>query len=259
MIAGRYILGASIGFGAAATVYRAWDPASNTAVAVKLFHDSADPHALNRQRRELRAMAHLGHPGLVRIHGGGVDGGRLYVVSELVEGLTVADRLLRAPLGEAEVRRVGAQLAGGLAHLHARGVVHRDVKPSNILLTEDEQPDARLLDFGIARVLGYTALTETGCVLGTAAYLSPEQVRGEAVGPPTDVYALGLVLIEAVTGRRVYSGTLVESAVARLYRPPRVPDGLSAGLTGLLERMTSPVPGDRPAASELVTLPGVAG
>jgi eukaryotic-like serine/threonine-protein kinase len=127
--------------------------------------------------------------------------------------------------------------------------VHRDVKPANVLLERGLRP--RLADFGIATALDRTATTANGCVIGTAAYLAPEQVRGEQVGPPADVYALGLVLLEALTARREYTGGPVEVAVARLWRPPVVPDGLPADLAALLHAMTRAEPAERPAAAEV--------
>lgn len=195
-------------------------------------------------------MAHLDHPGLVRLLGGGVDRGRPFLVAELVEGETLAARLARGPLPVERAVAIGADIASGLAHLHSRGVVHRDVKPANILLCSDTGR-ARLTDFGIARVLGHSVLTRTDAVLGTAAYLAPEQVAGATVGPAADVHALGLVLLEALTGEREYPGTTVESAVARLHRPPRVPDELPARLHRALSDSTRRHPGDRPAAADL--------
>ena len=250
VIAGRYILATHVGIGSTATVYRAWDPHEDRVVAVKLFLDRYDADGVDRQCRELRTMAHLDHPGLVRLLGGGVDRGRPFLVAELVEGETLAARLARGPLPVERAAAIGADIASGLAHLHSRGVVHRDVKPANILLCSDTGR-ARLTDFGIARVLGHSVLTRTDAVLGTAAYLAPEQVAGETVGVAADVHALGLVLLEALTGEREYPGTTVESAVARLHRPPRVPDELPARLHRALSDSTSRHPGDRPAAADL--------
>lgn len=151
VIAGRYILATHVGIGSTATVYRAWDPHEDRVVAVKLFLDRYDADGVDRQCRELRTMAHLDHPGLVRLLGGGVDRGRPFLVAELVEGETLAARLARGPLPVERVVAIGADIASGLAHLHSRGVVHRDVKPANILLCSDTGR-ARLTDFGIARV-----------------------------------------------------------------------------------------------------------
>ena len=196
------------------------------------------------------ALAQLDHPGLVTLHDGGTEpgpDGRTYVITDLVEGPTLATRMQRGPLRVGEIRTLAATLSAALAHVHARGFVHRDVKPANILLDHGREP--RLADFGIARALDGTVATATGAVAGTAAYLAPEQVRGEIVGPPADVYALGLVLIEARTGRREYPGAMVESATARLYRRPVVPSGLPRDLAALLHAMTDPDPAARPTAA----------
>jgi hypothetical protein len=143
-------------------------------------------------------------------------------------------------------------LADALAHVHRGGIVHRDLKPANVLLDPDGRP--RLTDFGIARALDGTAVTGTGFVVGTAAYLAPEQVRGERVGPEADVYALGLVLLEALTGRREYPGALVESATARLHRPPAVPPHLPDALSTALHAMTARDPAARPTAAQVAAL-----
>ena len=138
-----------------------------------------------QQQRELEALARLDHPGLVTLHDGGTEpgpDGRTYVVTDLVEGPTLATRMQHGPLPVREIRALAAALAAALAHVHARGFVHRDVKPANILLDHGREP--RLADFGIARALDGTVATATGAVAGTAAYLAPEQVRGEIVGPP---------------------------------------------------------------------------
>jgi len=154
-----------------------------------------------------------------------------------------------------EIRKLACALAAALAHVHEGGFVHRDVKPANILLDHGSEP--RLADFGIARALDGTVATATGAVAGTAAYLAPEQVRGETVGPAADVYALGLVLIEARTGRREYPGAMVESATARLYRRPVVPPRLPRDLAALLYAMTDPDPAARPSAADVAaTLQG---
>ncbi|NMI02112.1 serine/threonine-protein kinase [Pseudonocardia acidicola] len=249
VIASRYILDELVGSGSSACVYRAWDEPRARPVAVKLFHPGVDACTLNRQRRELRVLGRLHHPGLVRLYSGGVEKGRLYVVTEFVEGPTLGQRLLDGPLPGEVACRFGARLAAGLDHVHAQGVVHRDVKPGNVLLGRGGV--VKLTDFGIAKVMGFTPLTEPGGVVGTAPYLAPEQVRGDEVGPPADVYALGLLLLEAVTGVREYPGGGVESAVARLYRPPRIPPGLSDCLTESVAAATAADPEDRPLAADL--------
>jgi hypothetical protein len=146
--------------------------------------------------------------------------------------------------------RVGEQVAGALAYVHSLGIVHRDVKPSNVLV--NTEGGAFLSDFGIARLVDGTRMTQSGLMIGTAAFLSPEQVRGQTAGPAADVYALGLVLLEGLTGRREYPGTPVESAVARLSRAPRVPPELGSSWVDLLTEMTAEDADARPDAEATV-------
>jgi len=251
VVGGRYELGALLGTGASAVVRRASDRVTGRMFAVKLFHAGASAHDRRRQQREMRALATLHHPGLVELHDGGVEGDRPFIVTDLVEGPTLAERLEAGPLDADEVRRLGARLADALAHVHQGGIVHRDLKPANVLLGAD---GPRLADFGIARAVDGTAVTGTGYVVGTAAYLAPEQVRGEWVGPEADVYALGLVLLESLTGRREYPGALVESATARLHRPPSIPDGLPASLHTAIQAATALDPAARPTAAQVAAL-----
>jgi eukaryotic-like serine/threonine-protein kinase len=253
LVAGRYELGPVIGTGSAADVHRARDLLHGIDVALKRFRAGASPHDLRQQRREMEALAYLDHPGLVRLHDGGTDGGRPFVVTDLVEGPTLAERIAAGPpLAPGVVRRLGAQLAGALAHVHAAGIVHRDVKPANVLLGDGNRP--RLADFGISRTADTTSATADGCVVGTAAYLAPEQARGEKVGPAADIYSLGLVLLEALTGRREFPGLAVESATARLHRSPVIPEGLHGVLGAVLAAMTRDDPGLRPSAAAVATV-----
>ncbi|GAA5123040.1 serine/threonine-protein kinase [Pseudonocardia adelaidensis] len=248
VVAGRYELGSVLGAGSSAVVHRARDLRRGVEVAIKCFRPGASERDLRQQRQEMALLARLDHPGLVRLHDGGIVDDCPFVVTDLVEGPTLAGRIAAGPpLAPGAVRRLGAQLADALAYVHAAGIVHRDVKPANVLLGDAGRP--RLADFGIARTLEATAATADGCVVGTAAYLAPEQVRGEDVAPATDVYALGLVLLEALTGRREYPGAAVESATARLYRSPAVPVGLPAGLGTVLTAMTQDDPRRRPPAA----------
>jgi serine/threonine protein kinase len=203
-----------------------------------------------RNRREVLTLAALSHPGLVTVYDVGDDHGRAYFVMQLIEGDTLAQRIRRGPLPLGDVIALGAALADALAYVHRRGVVHRDVKPGNVLLDADGR--AHLSDFGIAAVRDAAPVTAAGMVIGTASYLSPEQVRGESVSPAVDIYALGLVLIECITGRREYPGNALEAAVARLHRRPMVPVGLPESLRMLLLAMTADEPDARPDADEVL-------
>ncbi|GGO70900.1 serine/threonine-protein kinase [Nocardioides deserti] len=248
----RYELRAVLGRGGSAEVHRAWDRVLEREVAVKLL---LAPSALEEEttarlrfEAEARLLARLDHPGLVRLLDVGTKRGRPYFVLELVDGGTVAALLPDAPLDPSLVARVGAQVAEALAHAHARGVVHRDVKPANVLLTSEGA--AKLADFGIARLLGEDiGVTRTGHTVGTIAYLAPEQVRGEGVGPAVDVYALGLLLLEALTAARAFPGTSTESAFARLHHGPTIPLSLPPGWPRLLAAMTAGDPAERPPAA----------
>jgi serine/threonine protein kinase len=243
----RYELGPLLGQGGSAQVHWAWDRLLNRAVAVKLFSPGVAGPDRSRQNHELTALERLVHPGLVQLYEAGADHGRTYLVMRLAQGPSLADRLRDMPLPVAEVAELGAQVADTLAYVHANGVTHRDIKPANVLL--DEQDGALLADFGIALLVDCTRVTLSGAVIGTAAYMAPEQVRGELVGPPADVYSLGLVLLEALTGRREYPGTSVESACARLHRAPDVPQNLPPGLTCILRRMIAIEPAERPSSA----------
>lgn len=245
-----------------AEVWRGLDERLDRIVAVKIFDDDIDdPVALTRQQAETRALSELDHPNLVAFldarHGpapGGAthsDIGHAYLVMELVEGPTLAQRLTKGPLSAAEAKDIARGVAGALAAAHSRGLVHRDVKPANILLGKDEtgRTVPKLSDFGIAQRLGAGRITKTKMVVGTAAYLSPEQARGGEVGPATDVYALGLVMLEALTGHREFDGPPLQSAAARLQRNPRVPANLPPPWPQLLIAMTQLDPPSRPSAS----------
>ncbi|HVB05534.1 MAG TPA: serine/threonine-protein kinase [Acidimicrobiales bacterium] len=241
----RYELGDEIGRGGMGDVYRARDLRLGRNVAVKFLRDAptADPR---RFEAEWRTLASFSHPHLVRLYDAGESEGRAFIVMELIEGETLAAALLRGPLPSDHVARVGDAVARALAYAHGKGVIHRDVKPSNILIGEDD--GVWLADFGVARLLDTTGLTATGHAIGTPAYLAPEQVEGSAVGPPADVYALGLVLYEALTGKRSFEGTPAEMAAARLYRGPQL-DDLAPEWRGLIGEMTARDATDRPQAA----------
>ncbi len=248
--AGRYTLGDLIGRGGAAEVYRARDELLGRDVAVKLFPAGVGEADESRRQREVQTLAGMNHPGLVTIYDVGQEGSRAYFVMQLIEGESLADRIRSGPLRLGDVVALGAALADALTYVHRHGVVHRDIKPGNVLLDTEGRP--HLSDFGIAVLADATNITATGMVIGTASYLSPEQVRGQPVGPASDVYALGLVLLECITARREYPGNALEAAVARLHRPPDIPPELPAPLGGLLVAMTRDEPAERPTTEQVV-------
>ena len=248
VVASRYRLQSLLGRGGTAEVWRAEDEALARDVALKLVTVPTDESAA-RAGEEARLLARLSHPGLVPVYDAGSDErGRPWVVMELVEGETLADTLKRGPLTSQRAAAVGRSIAEALAYVHGQGLLHRDVKPANILVGNDGR--VRLTDFGIARLVDAARVTSTGMMVGTASYLAPEQVAGEPVGPPADVYALGLVLLECLTGQREYAGSTVEVALARLHRPPQVPTTLPAGWPGLLQAMTARDPAARPTPAQ---------
>jgi len=253
VLAGRYELRELIGRGGMAEVHRGFDQLLSRDVAVKLMH-VALLGDVDRRRfaSETRLLAGLNDTHLVTLLDAGVeetDGSlRPFLVMELVTGPTLADRIGSGPLSSTETTTIGAGLADALAHVHANGIVHRDIKPSNVLLTTTGT--AKLADFGVARMVeGQSDLTMTGHTIGTPAYLSPEQVRGEAVTGASDVYALGLVLLEALTAQRAYGGAPVEAAVARLHHNPPIPQSLGPTWSRLLDEMTDSDPARRPDAA----------
>ncbi|MEU0788948.1 serine/threonine-protein kinase [Amycolatopsis sp. NPDC005961] len=248
LLAGRYEVGRLIGSGGTARVYRAYDVRLAREVAVKIYDREVVALDQRRRLREMSIQGSITHPGVVALLDSGATHGRTYLVMQLVEGENLAERLLGGPMPAAEVTALADGLTDALAHVHARRVVHRDLKPANVFLSAH---GPLIGDFGIAHALDTTHITGTGVVPGTAAYLAPEQVGGEPAGPPADVYALGLILLECLTGRREYPGTMIEAAMARLTRPPRIPEGLPPSLAHTIRRMTHREPADRPTAAEV--------
>ncbi|MFF4342991.1 protein kinase [Kitasatospora sp. NPDC001540] len=257
LFAGRYRVEGTLGQGSAAEVLRAVDLHLGREVALKVLRRGAPEDFARRFTAEARTLARLRHHGVVEVYDHGSADDRPYLVLELVDGTTLADVLRASPLPASATLRLGRELARTLAFVHAHGVVHRDVKPSNVLIDASGTP--RLTDFGIARhpwdeYAQDADATRTGFVVGTPAYLAPEQIRGEGARPPADVYALGLLLIECLTGRRVYPGGPMEAAVARLLHSPAVPPGTPAPLAGALHAMTRTDPAARPSAAACADL-----
>ncbi len=263
LLRGRYRLAEVVGTGGMAAVYRARDELLNRDVAVKVFRASAiDQNDIDRQEDEIKLLSRLNHHSLTTVidagvHLAGSDHPQTFLVMELVDGENLKQRLARASLSPRQIAQIGLDLAEGLEYLQHVGVVHRDIKPANILLLDysedDTRPRAKLTDFGIAKMVESPELTD-GVTSGTVAYLSPEQARGRKVGPASDVYSLGLVLLECHTGRSAFPGDMTASVLARLKRSPLVPVTLSEEWCTLLAAMTSMEAEDRPALREIIPL-----
>jgi serine/threonine protein kinase len=263
LISDRYQLADRLGSGGMSSVYKATDRVLERTVAVKILaeHLSDDDKFVARFRREALAVAKLIHPHIVQVYDTGVDEGRHYIVMEYVEGHSGAQLLQsRGALGPEIAVEVGIQSCAGLDYAHRHGIIHRDVKPGNLMVIgsaserTNSDPTAhnpptgemtvKLTDFGIARAAEQSRLTQVGSVVGTAAYLAPEQARGEEATPASDVYALGVVIYQLLTGRLPWEGaTLAELAIRRESERPlppsaydsEVPETLSTAVLRSLE------------------------
>ncbi len=253
----RYTVHRAIGRGGTSTVYEADDRLLSRKVAIKVFRARAEtPDALRAQEHEARVLAALNHYALITLLDAGVDGSdpdrpQIFLVMEHVAGSDLKVRITRGALEWMQVGFLGHDLCEGLQHLHDAGFLHRDVKPANILIADRDagrRLRGKLTDFGIAAITGRPQDGEL--VTGTAAYLSPEGGAGGPAAAAGHVYSLGLVLIEALTGRVSFPGGVEESAFARLDRDPAIPRDVPAGLQALLAAMTARDPAARPAPGE---------
>jgi eukaryotic-like serine/threonine-protein kinase len=255
LVLNRFLIERRIGSGGFGVVYEAWDGRLERTVAVKAIESRGE--ARRRVMREAQAAARLNHPGIVTLYEMGEEDGNALLVTEMVEGDTLARLSSDGRLSDREIGEIGADLCEALDHAHSRGVVHRDVKPQNVLVGDAEEHRAKLMDFGIARLADGAALTAPGDVVGTLAYMSPEQAEGGPVGPEADVYSLALTLYECWSGenpnRRATPAATARAIGARpraLRRlRPDLPRDLCDTIDACLERRSS----RRPALEQLGT------
>jgi len=252
LVLDRFLIERRIGSGGFGVVYEAWDGRLERPVAVKAIeqHGASDQRVL----REAQAAARLNHPGIVTLYEMGEEDGNALLVSELVEGDTLARLAGEDLLTDREIGEIGADLCEALDHAHSRGVIHRDIKPQNVQIV-DGQPRAKLMDFGIALVADASGLTATGDVVGTLAYMSPEQAEGREAGPEADVYSLALTLYECWSGenphRRGNAVATVRSIGRRARSLHRLRPDLPRELTEEVDACLDPRPDRRPTLEEL--------
>ena len=248
----RYLLIERIGSGGMATVWLARDERLGREVAVKRMHLTAPENAAKRLMREAKLGAVLNHPNLVTVYDAMPERDGVLIVMEYVEGADLGKELRAGPLERGRALEVLAAAAGALDYAHAQGIVHRDIKPSNILL--GNTGEVKVADLGVARALEDTALTQSGVVLGSVPYMSPEQLAGGTVGPPSDVYSLALVAHEALSGERVRTATNAPAALhqARELPPPDLREaqpGTPPAAAAALRRALDPDPALRPRSA----------
>ncbi|HEX2096624.1 MAG TPA: serine/threonine-protein kinase [Solirubrobacterales bacterium] len=255
LVLDRFLIERRIGSGGFGVVYEAWDGRLERSVAVKAIESQGE--ARRRVLREAQAAARLNHPGIVTLYEMGEEDGNALLVTEMVEGATLAQLSADGTLSDREIAEVGADLCEALDHAHARGVVHRDVKPQNVLVGDDGEPRAKLMDFGVARLADSAALTAPGDVVGTLAYMAPEQAEGKAAGPEADVYSLALTLYECWSGenpnRRATPAATARAIGGRPRRLRRLRPDLPRDLCETVDACLERRPGRRPGLEELGT------
>ncbi len=253
LVLNRFLIERRIGSGGFGVVYEAWDGRLERNVAVKAIESHGE--AGRRVLREAQAAARLNHPGIVTLYEMGEEDGNALLVTELVDGTTLAQLSREGSLSDREIAEVGADLCEALDHAHSRGVVHRDIKPQNVLVAENSEFCARLMDFGIARLADGAALTAPGDVVGTLAYMSPEQAEGHTAGPEADVYSLALTLYECWSGEnpnRRSTPAATARAIGDRPRPlRRLRPDLPRVLSDVIDAALQPRPSHRPSLEEL--------
>jgi serine/threonine protein kinase len=253
LVLDRFLIERRIGSGGFGVVYEAWDGRLERPVAVKAIEQHGAQQG-KRVMREAQAAARLNHPGIVTLYEMGEEDGNALLVSELVEGDTLARLAGEDVLSDREIGEIGADLCEALDHAHSRGVIHRDIKPQNVQIV-DGQPRAKLMDFGIALVADAAGLTATGDVVGTLAYMSPEQAEGLEAGPEADVYSLALTLYECWSGENPHRrGNAVATvrSIGRRARPlRRLRPDLPRELAEEIDACLDPRPQHRPLLEEL--------
>ena len=260
VVGGRYRLQERIGYGSMGSVHRAVDELLGREVAVKLIASLArTEEERSRNEAEAKVLAQLNHHSLITLFDAGTEVSPsgtsiVWLAMELVQGSDLSRRLAKGKLPARQVAYLAYDLAIGLDYMHRGGIVHRDIKPANILLFDYREDEtrlrAKLTDFGVAQMAG-DPNPQGDEFTGTAGFMSPEQVRSEPAGPHSDVYSLGLVLLRCLTGERAFPGMAVESALARLFRGPDIPDSLGPEWVGILRAMTALEPAERPSAHEV--------
>jgi serine/threonine protein kinase len=256
LVLNRFLIERRIGSGGFGVVYEAWDGRLERPVAVKAIEQQGE--AGRRVLREAQAAARLNHPGIVTLYELGEEDGNALLVTELVEGSTLARLAQDGELSDREIGEIGADLCEALDHAHSRGVIHRDIKPQNVQVTEtDGEPHAKLMDFGIARLAEGASLTAPGDVVGTLAYMSPEQAEGRPAGPEADVYSLALLLYECWSGenphRRANPAATARAIGARTRPLRRLRPDLPRDLTETIDGCLAARPSRRPSLEELGT------